>query len=153
VLVVCDSDFGAAAHDPATVERLRRAQVLIVFGWADSPLAQAADVALPVATHAEKDGTFVNVEWRVQRFERAFPPPGQARPTVEALSELLARYDARWANLAAPAVFDRLAAELPAFAGLAWHQIPATGAPLDLPAARAVPASHVQAPEDTAVGI
>jgi NADH-quinone oxidoreductase subunit G len=153
VLVVCDSDFGAAAYDPATVERLRRARVLIVFGWADSPLAQAADVALPVATHAEKDGTFVNVEWRVQRFERAFPPPGQARPAVEALSELLARYDARWANLGAPAVFDRLAAELPAFAGLSWHQLPATGAALDVPAARAFPEPHLQAPEDTAVGI
>ena len=153
VLVVCDSDFGAAAWDPATVERLRRARVLIVFGWADSPLAQAADVALPVATHAEKDGTFVNVEWRVQRFERAFPPPGQARPAVEALSELLARYDARWANLAAPAVFDRLAAELPAFAGLSWHRLPATGAALDVPAARAFPEPHLQAPEDTAVGI
>jgi NADH-quinone oxidoreductase subunit G len=142
VLVVCDSDFGAAAWDPATVERLRRARVLIVFGWADSPLAQAADVALPVATHAEKDGTFVNVEWRVQRFERAFPPPGQARPAVEALTELLARYDARWANLGAAAVFDRLAAELPAFA-----------AALDVPAARAFPEPHLQAPEDTAVGI
>jgi NADH-quinone oxidoreductase subunit G len=153
VLVVCDSDFGAAAWDPATVERLRRARVLIVFGWADSPLAQAADVALPVATHAEKDGTFVNAEWRVQRFERAFPPPGQARPAVEALSELLARWDARWANLAAPAVFDRLAAELPAFAGLSWHHLPATGAALDLPAARAFPEPHLQAPEDTAVGI
>jgi NADH-quinone oxidoreductase subunit G len=153
VLVVCDSDFGAAAWDPATVERLRRARVLIVFGWADSPLAQAADVALPVATHAEKDGTFVNVEWRVQRFERAFPPPGQARPAVEALSELLARYDARWANLGAAAVFDRLAAELPAFAGLSWHHLPATGAALDVPAARAFPEPHLQAPEDTAVGI
>ncbi|HEY6324642.1 MAG TPA: molybdopterin-dependent oxidoreductase [Thermoanaerobaculia bacterium] len=153
VLVVCDSDFGAAAWDPATVERLRRARVLIVFGWADSPLAQAADVALPVATHAEKDGTFVNVEWRVQRFERAFPPPGQARPAVEALSELLARYDARWANLAAAAVFDRLATELPAFAGLSWHHLPATGAALDVPAARAFPEPHLQAPEDTAVGI
>jgi NADH-quinone oxidoreductase subunit G len=153
VLVVCDSDFGAAAWDPATVERLRRARVLIVFGWADSPLAQAADVALPVATHAEKDGTFVNLEWRVQRFERAFPPPGQARPAVEALSELLARYDARWANLGAPAVFDRLAAELPAFAGLSWQHLPATGAALDVPAARAFPEPHLQAPEDTAVGI
>jgi NADH-quinone oxidoreductase subunit G len=153
VLVVCDSDFGAAAWDPATVERLRRARVLIVFGWADSPLAQAADVALPVATHAEKDGTFVNAEWRVQRFERAFPAPGQARPAVEALSELLARYDARWANLGAAAVFDRLAAELPAFAGLSWHHLPATGAALDLPAARAFPEPHLQAPEDTAVGI
>jgi NADH-quinone oxidoreductase subunit G len=153
VLVVCDSDFGAAAWDPATVERLRRAPVLIVFGWADSPLAQAADVALPVATHAEKSGTFVNVEWRVQRFERAFPPPGQARPAVEALAELLARYDARWANLDEPAVFDLLAADLPAFAGLSWHHLPATGAPLDLPQAHAFHESHLAAPEDTAAGI
>jgi NADH-quinone oxidoreductase subunit G len=153
VLVVCDSDFGAAAYDPAAVERLRRARTLIVFGWADSPLARAADVALPIATHAEKDGTFVNVEWRVQRFERAFPAPGQARPGVEALAELLARYDARWANLTAPQVFDRLAAELPAFAGLAWRDLPATGAPLAVPQARAFPEAHLSAPEDTAVGI
>jgi len=153
VLVVCDSDFGAGAHDPATVARLRRAQALIVFGWADSLLAQAADVALPVANHAEKDGTFVNVEWRVQRFERAFPPPGQARPAVEALSELLARYDPRWANLTAPAVFDRLAAAVPAFAGLSWRHLPATGAALDLPAAHAFKEPRLQAPEDTAAGI
>jgi NADH-quinone oxidoreductase subunit G len=153
VLVVCDSDFGAAAYDPATVERLRRAPVLIVFGWADSPLAQAADVALPVATHAEKSGTFVNVEWRVQRFERAFPPPGQARPAVEALAELLARYDARWANLDEPAVFDLLAADLPAFAGLSWHHLPATGAALDVPQAHAFHEPHLAAPEDTAAGI
>jgi NADH-quinone oxidoreductase subunit G len=159
VLVVCDSDFGAGAYDPAIVERLRRAQVLIVFGWADSPLAQAADVALPVATHAEKDGTFVNVEWRVQRFERAFPPPGQARPAVAALSELLARYDARWANLAEPAAFDLLAAEIPAFAGLSWERLPATGAALDLPQARAFPEPRLTPPtpptppKDTAAGI
>jgi anaerobic selenocysteine-containing dehydrogenase len=153
VLVVCDGDLGAAAHDPAAVARLRRARTLIVFGWADSPLARAADVALPIATHAEKDGTFVNVEWRVQRFERAFPPPGQARPGVEALSELLARYDARWANLTAPQVFERLAAELPAFAGLGWRGLPATGAPLAVEQARAFPQAHLSAPEDTAVGI
>jgi NADH-quinone oxidoreductase subunit G len=153
VLVVCDSDFGAAAHDPAAVARLRRARTLIVFGWADSPLARAADVALPLATHAEKDGTFVNVEWRVQRFERAFPPPGLARPGVAALAELLARYDARWANLTAAEVFDRLAAELPAFAGLAWRELPATGAPLAVPQAQAFPEAHLSAPEDTAVGI
>jgi NADH-quinone oxidoreductase subunit G len=153
VLVVCDGDLGAAAHDAATVERLRRARTLIVFGWADSPLARAADLALPIATHAEKDGTFVNVEWRVQRFERAFPPPGQARPGVEALCELLARFDARWANLTAPQVFDRLATELPAFAGLAWRGLPATGAPLAVPQARAFPEAHLSAPEDTAVGI
>ncbi|HVT57460.1 MAG TPA: molybdopterin-dependent oxidoreductase [Thermoanaerobaculia bacterium] len=153
VLVVCDSDFGAAAYDPATVERLRKAQVLIVFGWADSPLAQAADIALPIATHAEKDGTFVNVEWRVQRFARAFPAPGQARSGVEALTDLLARFEARFAQLDAAAVFDQLASHVAPFSGLTWKGLPATGSPLALPAAAAYPEPRVAAPEDTAAGI
>jgi NADH-quinone oxidoreductase subunit G len=135
VLVVCDSDFGLGAYTQETVERLRQAKFLIVFGWADSPLAQVADVALPVSHHGEKDGTFVNVEWRVQRFERAFPPPGQTRAAVEALGDLLSRFDAAWANQSPGKVFDRLAGELPAFAGLNWHDLPATGAALNVPGA------------------
>jgi NADH-quinone oxidoreductase subunit G len=153
VLVVCDSDLGRTAHDPAVVARLRRAGTLIVFGWADTPLARAADIALPVANHAEKDGTFVNVEWRVQRFAAAYPAPGLVRPGVEVLADLLARFDPRWAGLDAPAVFDRLAAELPAFAGLSWHGLGALGAPLAVPESHARAEPHVVAPEDTAVGI
>jgi formate dehydrogenase major subunit len=117
------------------VERLRRAQFLVVLGWADSPLAKVADVALPVATHAEKDGTFVNAEWRVQRFNAAFPAPGQARSTVEALCDLLGRFDAKWAGLTADKVFDRIASEVPAFAGHTWHSLPATGSALHVPGA------------------
>ena len=132
VLIVCDSDFSKAAYSPETVARLRQAKFLVVFGWADSPLAQAADVALPVAHHGEKDGTFVNVEWRVQRFQRAFPPPGQTRAAVEVLGDLLSRFDAAWANPSPGKVFDRLAGELPAFAGLHWHDLPATGAALSV---------------------
>ena len=147
-LVVCDSDFGHAAHRPEVVERLRRAQFLVVFGWADSPLAQAADVALPVAHHAEKDGTFVNVEWRVQRFARAFPPPAQVRTGVEVLSDLLSRFDARWSGHDAGRVFDRLARENPAFAGLSWDDLPATGAPLNVPEAAAPAAVGIAAEED-----
>ncbi len=134
-LIVCDSDFGEAAHSPETVERLRRAKLLVVFGWADTPLARAADIFLPVAHHGEKDGTFVNVEWRLQKFQRAFPPPGQVRAAVEVLGDLLSRFDAGWANTSAGAVFDRLAAELPAFTGLSWDELPATGAALHVPEA------------------
>jgi NADH-quinone oxidoreductase subunit G len=135
VLVVLDSDFGRGAYDPEVVERLRQARFLVVFGWADSPLAKVADVALPVATHAEKDGTFVNLEWRAQRFTAAFPAPSQVRSTVEALSDLLSRFDPQWAGLTPGKVFDRIAAEAPAFAGLRWSALPATGASLHVPGA------------------
>jgi len=130
VLVVADSDFGKAAHDPKVVERLREARFLVVLGWADSPLAQVADVALPTATHAETDGTFVNVERRLQRFERAFPAPSQARAGVEVFADLLARFDPKWGALSVATTFDLMAEEIGALAGLRWAAIPPTGVAL-----------------------
>ncbi len=127
VLLVADSDFGKAAHDPKVVERLREAALLVVMGWADTPLARVADVVLPAATHAEREGTFVNVEWRVQRFERAYPPPAQVRPALEILADLLSRFDAKWSTVTPAAVFDLLAEEVAEFSGLRYQDIPATG--------------------------
>jgi NADH-quinone oxidoreductase subunit G len=130
VLVVADSDFGPAAHDPDGVARLRKAEVLVVLGWADTPLARAADLALPVAHHGEKDGTFVNVQHRLQRFRQAFPPPGDVRSGVEALGGILRRVDPSWTASTAAEVFARMAADVPAFSGLAFARIPPTGVPL-----------------------
>jgi formate dehydrogenase alpha subunit len=50
-----------------------------------------ADVILPAASFAEKDGTFTNSDRRVQRVRRAFPPPGQARADWEIVAELARR--------------------------------------------------------------
>jgi NADH-quinone oxidoreductase subunit G len=54
--------------------------------------AKAADVILPGAAYTEKSGTYVNLEGRVQRGERAVFPPGDAREDwsiFRALSEVL----------------------------------------------------------------
>ncbi|WP_425229844.1 NADH-quinone oxidoreductase subunit NuoG [Sphingomonas sp.] len=54
--------------------------------------AGAADVVLPGAAYSEKGGTWVNLEGRVQRGERAVFPPGDAREDwsiFRALSERL----------------------------------------------------------------
>ena len=51
-----------------------------------------ADVVLPAAAYAEKPGTWVNLEGRVQRGQRATFPPGEAREDwtiFRALSEVL----------------------------------------------------------------
>jgi predicted molibdopterin-dependent oxidoreductase YjgC len=42
--------------------------------------AQLADVVLPAASFAEKDGTFTNSERRVQRVRRAVLPAGKSLP-------------------------------------------------------------------------
>ncbi|MGB7419907.1 MAG: molybdopterin-dependent oxidoreductase, partial [Erythrobacter sp.] len=41
--------------------------------------AHAADIILPAASYAEKDGTYVNLEGRVQYAEKAVFAPGDAR--------------------------------------------------------------------------
>ena len=56
--------------------------------------AASADLVLPAAAYSEKHGTWVNIEGRVQRGERAVFPPGDAREDwsiFRALSELLGR--------------------------------------------------------------
>jgi NADH-quinone oxidoreductase subunit G len=53
--------------------------------------AKQADLVLPAAAYAEKHGTYVNTEGRVQRGEKAAFPPGEAREDwaiLRAVSEL-----------------------------------------------------------------
>jgi NADH-quinone oxidoreductase subunit G len=56
--------------------------------------AHHADVILPSAAYTEKSGTYVNLEGRVQRGERAVFPPGDAREDwaiFRALSDVLGK--------------------------------------------------------------
>jgi NADH-quinone oxidoreductase subunit G len=78
--------------------------------------AAAADVILPGATYAEKSGTWVNLEGRVQVGERAVFPPGDAREDWTILRALSA-------VIGTPLPFDTLgtlraamSAEVPALA-------------------------------------
>jgi len=53
--------------------------------------AELADVVLPAASFAEKDGTFTNTERRVQRVRRAVRPPGEARDDLTIINLVTAR--------------------------------------------------------------
>ena len=53
--------------------------------------AQLADVVLPGASFAEKDGTFTNTERRVQRVRKAIAPVGEARPDWQIVCEVARR--------------------------------------------------------------
>ena len=74
------------------VEFSRFAGFKVYVGHHGDRGAAAADVVLPGAAYSEKSGTFVNLEGRVQRGERAVFPPGDAREDwaiFRALSEVL----------------------------------------------------------------
>ena len=79
LLYICDAEFSERAKDPVVIANLRKAKFLIVHSWdATHPLNDVADVVLPSTIHAEKDGTFVNMQNRAQQIFAAYPPKGQA---------------------------------------------------------------------------
>jgi formate dehydrogenase alpha subunit len=61
-------------------EALEKVEFLVVQDLFLSETAVYADVILPAASYAEKNGTFTNAERRVQRVRQAVPSPGNARP-------------------------------------------------------------------------
>ena len=99
VIFVADASFGEAADDPARVAILRKARFLAVAGRNANALTRAADVVLPTASLAEREGTFTNVQGRVQKFDRAFlpkPPVRAAWELILLLAEALGYGDRNW---------------------------------------------------------
>jgi NADH-quinone oxidoreductase subunit G len=120
LLYVADAEFTSRASDPEFVKALRRAKTLIVHGRRTNPLTEAADVLLPVASLAGKEGTFVNVLGLVQRFQLAIVPPPIVRTDLEVLLHLGKRwgvFDTKWT---AKDVFTRMRDAVPGYAGLEW---------------------------------
>jgi NADH-quinone oxidoreductase subunit G len=118
VVVVADADFAAAADDPDKVASLRRARFLAVCARTANALTRAADIVLPAASHAEKEGTFTNVEGRVQRFERAFLPKPPCRATWELLLQLATTLGYGDRNWTPSDLLAAIAKEVPAYAGI-----------------------------------
>jgi NADH-quinone oxidoreductase subunit G len=91
-LYVTDARFSDRTSDEAVVANLRKAKFLVVHSWdANHPLCEVADVLIPGAIHPEKEGTYTNVQGRVQRIHQAFPPKGQAETDFEALRRVGAK--------------------------------------------------------------
>ena len=89
VLYICDARFSERTKDPAVLANLRKAKFLVVHSWdANHPLCEIADVLIPGATHAERDGTYTNVQGREQQIHQAFQPKGQAVTDLEALQRV-----------------------------------------------------------------
>jgi NADH-quinone oxidoreductase subunit G len=91
-LYITDAGFSERAKDPAVVANLRKAKFVVVHSWeANHPLNDIADVLIPATIHVEKEGTFTNLQGRVQRIHQAYPPKGQAVADLEVFRRVGAR--------------------------------------------------------------
>ncbi len=79
--------------DELAADRFKGAYKVYIGHHGDNG-AKQADLVLPGAAYAEKHGTYVNTEGRVQRAERALFAPGEAREDwaiLRAVSELVGK--------------------------------------------------------------
>ncbi|MDQ1301512.1 MAG: hypothetical protein QG637_1434, partial [Chloroflexota bacterium] len=80
------------AAQPAAAEALRKLDFLVVQDLFLTETAQLADVALPACSFAEADGTYTNLERRVQRGPQGIRPVGESRPDWAILAELAEKW-------------------------------------------------------------
>ncbi len=120
-----------AMSDPDThhvLACLERAEFLVCQDIFLNQTTEYADVVLPAAAYAEKEGTFTSTERRVQRVRKAFEPPGEARADWEIICALAQRLGAPGWNYAdASAIMDEIARVTPIYGGIAYDRLDGEG--------------------------
>src|SRR5256714_1870668 len=97
--------------------------------------ARYADVVLPGSSFAEKTGTFVNTERRIQIGHKAIDSPGDARSDLDILIDLSNRLGLPTTFRSAQEVMQEIATVTPSWAGVTYERL--EGAGLQYPVPRA----------------
>jgi len=106
---------------------LKNCELLVVQDIFLTETAALADVVLPGATFAEKDGTFTNTERRVQRIRKAIPPVGQSHADFEILSDVMAALGYGNSFRTAEEVFAEMASVTPSYGGMSYERLEQLG--------------------------
>ena len=81
VWIACTNPVQSMPDAAAVRKALSQAEFVVVQeAFRDAEICDYADVLLPAATWAEKEGTVTNSERRISRVRAAVPAPGEARP-------------------------------------------------------------------------
>ena len=110
-----------------TRKALARLDLLVVQDLFLTETAQMADVVLPAASFAEKDGTFTSTERRVQRVRKVLDPPGEARADWKILAEVASRlgYPLNYGSSAN--IMDEIAELTPIYSGIHHDRLDKSG--------------------------
>ena len=106
-----------------TEEMFKKLDFLIVQDIFLTETAELADVVLPAACFAEKDGTFTNTERRVQRIRRAVPAPGDARADWEIVQEVMLRLGYENQADSPEEILAEIASLTPSYGGISFDRL------------------------------
>lgn len=77
------------ANPSQALEAMEAAELVILLSpYQDPAMKDYADIILPIAIHAESEGTYLNIDEEWQSVKAVLAPPGEARPTWKILRVL-----------------------------------------------------------------
>ncbi len=117
--MISDPDLGHVEH------ALKNLEFLVVQDIFLTETAALADVVLPAACYAEKDGTQTSTERRVQRFRKAVEPPGKAKADWQIICELAAKmgFAKQFPFKSPEEIFNEIAKVTPAYGGMSYKRL------------------------------
>ena len=126
-VVSVGEDLAAAGLSAAQLAKVS----VIYLGTHANPTGDAARVVIPTLTVFEKHGTFINQQFRIQRFARAVPGVAGAVDDLQVLSALVAALGGPSLGSDVGSLWPAIASQVPALAALSYGSIPDTGLLLD----------------------
>lgn len=117
-------------HLGLSAEDLAHLDLIVCLDILPNSATKLATAILPGAGFAEKRGSMVNQQGRLQRLNRATNPPGQARDDWEILADLLRALGGP-APQTLEGVFKEMSAAVPAFEGLTLAKLGEAGIPTE----------------------
>ena len=105
-------------------ESLKALEFLVVQDIFLTETAQLADVVLPTASFAERDGTFTNTERRVQRVRKAIEPLGDSRDDWWVTCQIARRMGAGGFEFEHPSqIMEEIASLTPSYGGITYSRL------------------------------
>ena len=105
------------------IKALKKLDFLVVHDIFMTETAELADVVLPATSYAEKLGTVVNTERRIQMIRPAVKPVGNSKPDYQILLELMSKFGYE-NNLKTPEdIMKEIAGLVPQYAGVTYEKI------------------------------
>ncbi|MDM7939519.1 MAG: molybdopterin-dependent oxidoreductase, partial [Methanothrix sp.] len=119
--VVCD------ANVKKTRQALESLDFLVVQEIFMTPTARMADVVLPAAAWAEKDGSYTSMERRVQWIDKAVDAPGEAKEGMWIICQIAKRMGLDFPYESAAQVLKEINRLVPQYGGMTLERISKMG--------------------------
>lgn len=122
--LVGENPFLTEANASHATEAMEKANFLVVQDIFLTETAELADVVLPAASFAEKDGTFTNTERRVQRVRKSIEPVGGAKPDWWITCQIAKRLNGKGFDFSSPMeVMEEISSLVPSYTGISYERL------------------------------